>query len=671
MKMLRLTLILAAAVPLFAQADVTLRKAIRKEAVEGDLKGAIDLYRRAAAEAGKDRATAAQALLHLAQCYEKQGNTEARRIYERLVREYPDQAESAAVARKRLGDRNTSHAASARQVWTGPKVDTFGTVSPDGRFISYTDWSTGNLALHDIESGTDRNLTAKGSWNDSPDWAEESAISRDGKQVAFGWWTKGRFRLRIANLAGEPNFRDVYDNEDTPNLEPRDWTPDGQWIAVQITRKDLTRQIGLVSVGNGTLRVLKSLDWRGTTRLAFSPDGKLLAFDLPAGADTEQRDIFVLATDGSREIPIAVHPADDQVAGWSPDGSRVLFTSDRSGSSGLWAASLDTTSPPEFLKPAVPRDHIGVTKAGALYYAVDVGTRDILEASIDISSGRVTREPAFVATTNLGKNTWPVWSQDGKRIAWFTSKDPRARRAALTVKDRASGRLSTFEIPLNYPYFPRWVPGSEAIAFRAADDKGRLGVHSIDTRTGAVSLLPHATGNLIPAGWSPDGRKLYASRPDVARQELVTIELDLSTGAERELLRRKAAAPAVVSPDGKQLTYVARNPEAKTLAIMIVPISGGQPQGLVQLDTSHGPMNVLEWTPDSSTVLFKQVNSQDLRAIEVGSGRQRTMPMTGPNLELLWQFAIHPDGRSIAFLAGEARREIWAVENLPGVNHAK
>jgi Tol biopolymer transport system component len=647
------------------------QRGLAKERADADPRGAIRIYEQVLQDKSIDRKLAAQALLRMAECHQKLGDAEARKIYERLVREYPDQTDQAAVARKRLGVRNTSHVATTRQVWTGPKVDTFGTVSPDGRFISYADWSTGNLALHDIESGTDRNLTAKGSWNNSPDWTEDSAISRDGKQVAFGWWTKGRFRLRIANLAGEPNVRDVYDNEDTPNLEPRDWTPDGQWIAVQITRKDLTRQIGLVSVGDGTLRVLKSLDWRGTTRLAFSPDGKLLAFDLPAGADTEQRDIFVLATDGSREIPIAVHPADDQVAGWSPDGSRVLFTSDRSSSSGLWAASLDTKGPPEFLKPDVPRDHIGVTKAGAIYYAVDVGTRDILEASIDISSGRVTREPAFVTTTNLGKNTWPVWSHDGKRIAWFTSKDPRARRAALTVKDRASGRLSTFEIPLNYPYFPRWVPGSEAIAFRAADDKGRLGVHRIDTRTGTVSLLPHATGNLIPAGWSPDGRKLYAQRPDGARQELVTIELDLSTGAERELLRRKAGAPALVSPDGKQLTYVARNPEAKTLAIMIVPISGGQPKGLVQLDTSHGPMTVLEWTPDSSTVLFKQVNSQDLRAIEVGSGRQRAMPLTGPNLELLSQFVIHPDGRSIAFLGGEARREIWALENLLVAKHAK
>src|SRR5688572_27799585 len=119
MKMLRLTMILAAAIPLFAQSDVTLQRAIRKETVEGDLKGAIDLYRKAAAEAGKDRITGAQALLHLAQCYEKQGNAEARAIYERLVRDYTDQKDAVATARARLGgNAKQSRGIVSRQVWT-------------------------------------------------------------------------------------------------------------------------------------------------------------------------------------------------------------------------------------------------------------------------------------------------------------------------------------------------------------------------------------------------------------------------------------------------------------------------------------------------------------------------------------------------------------------------
>lgn len=52
-----------------SHADVQLQKAIRKETVDGDLKGAIELYRKLAANSA-DAGLAAQALLRLAECHE-------------------------------------------------------------------------------------------------------------------------------------------------------------------------------------------------------------------------------------------------------------------------------------------------------------------------------------------------------------------------------------------------------------------------------------------------------------------------------------------------------------------------------------------------------------------------------------------------------------------------
>ena len=69
----------------------------------------------------------------------------------------------------------------------------------------------------------------------------------------------------------------------------------------------------------------------------FSPDGRDLAYDLPASDTSHQRDVFVLAVDASREIPVVVHSSNDVVMGWSPDGRQLLFASDRrSGAMGLW-----------------------------------------------------------------------------------------------------------------------------------------------------------------------------------------------------------------------------------------------------------------------------------------------------------------------------------------------
>jgi Tol biopolymer transport system component len=98
-------------------------------------------------------------------------------------------------------------------------------------------------------------------------------------------------------------------------------------------------------VADGSLRVLKSVDWFGTTKMLFSPDGRYLAMDLPADESTGHRGILVLALDGSREVPAVVHPSQNAMMGWSPDGKHLLFASDRTGSMGIWALSFAEGKP--------------------------------------------------------------------------------------------------------------------------------------------------------------------------------------------------------------------------------------------------------------------------------------------------------------------------------------
>ena len=241
-----------------AQADKLLAGAQRKATVDGDLKGAIEDYKKIVAEAGNNRALAAQALVRMADCYQKLGDAESRAIYERLVRDYGDQKEPAALARLRLGATGVvARVKGDRAVWSGPEADGFGTISPDGRFLSYTDWATGGLALRDLAAGTDHALTA-GTYAEG--WTQFSAISKDGKQIAYEWMDgkvpadARRYELRVAKLQGTSisESRRLFDNQDVTGTAPYDWSPDGKWIAVQVGRKDFTSQIGLVSVQDGS-----------------------------------------------------------------------------------------------------------------------------------------------------------------------------------------------------------------------------------------------------------------------------------------------------------------------------------------------------------------------------------------------------------------------------------
>src|SRR5262245_35399270 len=78
------------------------QRALVQERAVGDLKQAIELYRQAAKEAGKDRTLAAKALIRAAGSQEKLGQPEAAEAYAEVVRMYPEQREQARIAQARL-----------------------------------------------------------------------------------------------------------------------------------------------------------------------------------------------------------------------------------------------------------------------------------------------------------------------------------------------------------------------------------------------------------------------------------------------------------------------------------------------------------------------------------------------------------------------------------------
>src|SRR5262245_3087775 len=134
-----------------SKADVALRAAMETETVKGDLKAAIEQYKKVAA--GSDRVIAARALLRMAECYQKLGDAEAQRVYERLVREFADQKEAVATARARIGGaRATGTGMVARQLWTTTGYVQM-TIANDGRSAALTDATSPDVQIRDLATG--------------------------------------------------------------------------------------------------------------------------------------------------------------------------------------------------------------------------------------------------------------------------------------------------------------------------------------------------------------------------------------------------------------------------------------------------------------------------------------------------------------------------------------
>ena len=144
------------------QADIELQAAIRTETVNGDLKSAIKQYEAIVAKYGKDRGVAASALIHIAECYQKLGDKESQKVYERIVRDFGDQKDAADKASSRLAalrSQGTSQGIqAARRIWTNMGV----TVTPpsaDGRYLAFYDKNSGDVAIRDLKESTSRRIT--------------------------------------------------------------------------------------------------------------------------------------------------------------------------------------------------------------------------------------------------------------------------------------------------------------------------------------------------------------------------------------------------------------------------------------------------------------------------------------------------------------------------------
>ena len=84
---------------------VMLRSAIEKEEVDGDLKGAIDLYQKIIDKFSGNKAIAAQAQLRIGICFEKLGLKslkQAQDAFQKVLNDYPSQSDEVRIAKEKL-----------------------------------------------------------------------------------------------------------------------------------------------------------------------------------------------------------------------------------------------------------------------------------------------------------------------------------------------------------------------------------------------------------------------------------------------------------------------------------------------------------------------------------------------------------------------------------------
>jgi Tol biopolymer transport system component len=639
------------------EAEAALGAARHLEEAEGNYPAAIEAYRKFVVRHGSNRALAAKALVRMGQCYEKLGSAESRKAYERVVREFADQPEAVAAARARLNGSASAPAKGIglRHVWTNAGGDHMGHVSRDGRFFTSTDWSTGDLIAVNTATGGSRRVTSNRSRADGN--AEFSVPSPDGRQIAYGWFRAGRGDLRVIHSDGS-GMRVLYSDPASRYVELYDWSPDGKSLGVVIQKENHRKnELALVSVADGSVRVLKTMGYPHADGLRFSPDGRFLAYFAPQGSGARENDIFQISADGKIDVPLVRHAADDRLLGWSPDGQQVLFASNRTPVWSVWGIRVNGSSaqgePRLIYRDLGARGGMGITARGSLYFTKPASSTEVYTAELDAATGRVVTAPKPVAGRFVGANLRAQWSPDGKSLAYQSGRSP-TDETIVTVLSLESGEEKRLNPMLRNLLLGPWTNDGRSLRAVVTNPAGPPAHHQIDVQTGAV-----APGFVPPA--TPDGKWTFRAAGD-------TILLrNRESGEEKSLYHRSGGGnPSFYgmqpSPDSSGLAVLVAN------RLVVVSIPDGETRELLSLTDpgEHLVLGAPGWTAGGRSVLFVK-NTPKGRELW-RAPRDGTAPhKIDLGLSGVSDLSVHPDGKRIAFTAGQDRTsEIWVLENFLG-----
>lgn len=563
-----------------------------------------------------------------------------------------------------------------RSVWADAKTNLLGAPSLDGRYLSLVDIETGDLAVLDLATKEKIRLTSNPPGSEQ--FAYFSAISADSSRVAYAWFNEEEFyELRLVALAdadgrvepGQP--RVLIRNPEAGFVQPCSWSPDGKQILTLLFRKDNISQIALVSASDGSTQILKSLNWVYPKKMEFSPDGRFILYDSTVKEGSDARDIFLLSADGSSEVKLIDEPSNDIFPVWTPDGNAVVFASDRGGSMDAWmmpVADGEPAGPPRLLKKDLGRFlPMGITRQGGFYYGLRTGHSDVYTAALAEGAASISGEPAIVRGRLTGANTAPAWSRDGRRLAylsrWGTENYAQESRV-VTIRDIEAGTEHIVSPKLAYMERLRWAPGGDALLVSGSDGKSRAGLFQVDAKTGETTpIVRERSTNFrgFEGVWSPDGKAVYYIYEE-PEQGFSIRRMVVETYEETTLHSSPASLPIhdlALSPDGGSLAFATKDPVIEQAEVLqVLPVDGGSPSKL--LTARNAVLSGIEWLPDGSALLVGAPGkpTPSIWKIAATGGTPERLPI---QINHSGGFRLDPEGRRMAFAAGEQQSEIWVM----------
>lgn len=541
------------------------------------------------------------------------------------------------------------------------------------------------------------------------------AMSPQGDAIAFVSDRSGAFEIYVRGLGGGA-VETPLTADGAQNVQPA-WSPDGTVIAFHSLKHG---GIWVISARGGMPKQISAAG----ARPAWSPDGSRLAYQTDEHGDVAPNGysaqagstIWIVNADGSdaraltsAETPVGGHASPS----WSHDGRFIAFSVfDGLPDNGIWVVSVATgeLSPlhrgSSLYDPVFAKDDRHVYAAGADAFVVDLpfdpasgrlraprstipipgvpgvrglslspdGTR-LAFAGLDLDSqiwslpiapdGRARGEAVAVTTGTSRRNSLPVLSPDGRKIAYMSIR--QGQLPNVWVMDADGGNPIQLTSDETAEHKPAWFRDSRRVAFMSKRGAvGGLWAVDIETRreepivdfTGA-ERYPRLEGRLAEFQLSPSMTQIAFSVMTPA-------------GGRRALFVApgKPFAPKPIGSPVVSAGYPAWSKDESQLAVEIKDSSSTH-AGVVDLKTGvmrqltnvRGQTWVRSWSPDGRklAVAAQRDGLWSLRWIDVATGRETPFAPPGPPRIYLRYPDWSPLGDRLLFEHGEVTGNLWTI----------
>jgi Tol biopolymer transport system component len=692
-------------------AEQLYQSGLYKEDVEGKLEEAISIYQEIIKKFPQNSPVAAKALFHMGLCYEKLGNQEAQKAYQRLIEDYPGQKEEVVLAKERLAGltarlEEAPPRPTFRKIRIPTKLSGDIRLSPDGQKISIASPSDRKLWIMPLSGKLGPDFPGQpvelSTENVRVEWSAH-IWSGDGKWIAFNEdippeeikkrEKKGSQGIYVvSSKGGKP--KKVHENyRDARVINYRiSLSPDGKILAFSSVDLERNEQhIDTISVdGGGPKRLVDAL----AREPVFSPDGKMIAYvedkDLGVGGGG----LWVVPAQGG--IPKLLADAGKASSPiWSPEGDMIAYVDKQDkaaqihirpvGEDGEASGEKITINAPEGIQAVdllagwTPDNKIGAVFEKPLEFGLYTVPADGGKATM-VSHGKYPVQPRFSPD---GKQIFHVNIADDKNDAW--------QRYGIAAVSAEGGEVAAVPLESNEKiWVPAWGAGNRismdgkmiVFAGKTPKDPGlHFHIWTLPIEGGKpirITESPEECSDMFPC-WSPDGSAVAFIRARVSKNyaegfQGTNIYIVNSTGGEPKPLTMESDrvnyAPIAWSPDGTMLAY-----HSIEGSINIIPAGGGKPRVVGQVQANN--VNIeLAWSPDSKRIAFNnRLPALDETGIKIMSLEDGNIVDTKTDLvdTSIYHLDWSPDGKKLVFGGYKGGgRELWLMENfLPMVKRRK